>query len=97
MILTHLFQRITRALSTADGHTATDRVLYELWSTDTFEGRTFLCEVYKDYDEACAALKRCLESAPAQDEDLRDTYWLVETDATRIAERERVDRERFKV
>lgn len=94
----NLFQRKTRLFGKGEegrgGH-AVKEAMYELWSRDTFEGRTFLCDVYDDYDEACAALRRCRESALTQDEELRDTYWLVGTDAARVAERERMESERI--
>ena len=53
---------------------------YELWGRDTFEGRSFLCGEYEDYEEACADLLRCRLSALSQDEELRDAYWLVRVD-----------------
>ena len=68
---------------------------YELWSRDTFEGRTFLCAVYDDYEKARAALEKCRRKALSQDEELRDSYWLTGTDLARIAERERREQECF--
>ncbi|MBQ7254270.1 MAG: hypothetical protein IJS30_06325 [Bacteroidales bacterium] len=56
-------------------------VVYELWCEDTFERHTFLCDVFDSYAEALAALERCRRGALKQDEELRDTYWLVRSDA----------------
>ena len=53
---------------------------YELWGRDTFEGRSFICGEFEDYEEACNALMRCRQSALSQDEELRDAYWLVRVD-----------------
>lgn len=93
-----LFQRKTRLFGKGkegrNGHTAKG-ILYELWSRDTFEGRTFLCDVYDNYEEAVIALRQCRKSSLTQDEVLRDTYWLVGTDAARVAERERMESERI--
>ncbi len=68
---------------------------YELWSRDTFEGRTFLCAVFDNYEEARAALDQCRQDALSQDEALRDSYWLAGTDIAGILERERRERERL--
>lgn len=68
---------------------------YELWSHDTFEGSTFLCAVFDNYEEARAALDQCRMEALSQDEELRDSYWLTGTDIEKIIERERRERERF--
>jgi len=96
MILKRLFQRMTRASRPkGEAGRATSETVYELWSRDTFEGRTFLCNVYDNYEEAVATLSRCRESALTQDEELRDTYWLVGTDSARVAERERIESEKF--
>ena len=67
---------------------------FELWSRDTFEGRTFLCAVFDNYEDARAALNQCRMEALSQDEELRDSYWLAGTDIANILERERRERER---
>ena len=98
MIFKHLFQRKARSArmdGAGDSGRAVTEPLYELWSRDTFEGRTFLCDVYDSYEEARSALDCCRASALTQDEELRDTYWLVPTDAGRVAERERMEEERL--
>ncbi len=61
---------------------------FELWGRDSFEGRAFLCGVYDNYEEARADLVRCSQGALSQDEELRDSYWLVGTDLAGIRERE---------
>lgn len=98
MRLKNLFQRkarLDKAEAGDESGRAAREALYELWSRDTYEGRTFLCDVYDDYEEAVAALRQCRESALDQDEELRDTYWLVGTDAAKVAERERRENERL--
>lgn len=98
MKIKNLFQRkdrLDKAKAGSENGCAVTEHLYELWSRDTFEGRTFLCDVYDSYEEARSALDLCRASALTQDEELRDTYWLVPTDAGRVAERERMEGERL--
>ncbi len=98
MKIKNLFQRkdrLDKAKAGSENGGAVRDALYELWSRDTFEGRTFLCDVYDNYEEAEAALRQCRERALTQDEKLRDTYWLVGTDAAGVAERERKESERI--
>lgn len=98
MRIKNLFQRknrLDKAKAGCENGHAVKETLYELWSRDTYEGRTFLCDVYDNYEEAVAALRQCRESALSQDEELRDSYWLVGTDAVQVAERERIESERI--
>ena len=76
MKLKDIFRRKPAALNGRSG----GDTHYELWSRDTFEGRTFLCAVFDNYEEARAALDQCRQDAFSQDEALRDSYWLAGTD-----------------
>lgn len=70
-----LFHRIKAAKEEGTAHPVKSG-RYELWSHDTFEGRTYLCRVYYSYEEAMAELKRCEKEALSQPKELRDTYWI---------------------
>ena len=104
MKLRFIFSKKPARKSIGQGRKATDSAKasskfakdthYELWGHDTFEGSTFLCAVFDNYDDARAALDQCRMDALSQDEELRDSYWLVGTDIAKILERERRERER---
>lgn len=89
----NLLHRRVAAAEDGKGHPASAGVMYELWSCDTFAHETFLCGVFDKYDDAKKALDDGEKQALQQSEEIRDTYWIEETDAAKIAERERKERE----
>ncbi|MDR1343473.1 MAG: hypothetical protein LBK18_09520 [Prevotellaceae bacterium] len=74
---------------------AVEKKYYELWGEDNFAGDSFLIKVYENKDEAEVRLKELEESVLNQDERLRDAFWIRETSAEKIKERERIEEERI--
>ena len=91
----NLLHRRVTAAEEGKNHPASFGTMYELWSCDTYAHETFLCDVFDNYDDAKKALDKGEESALAQDAEIRDTYWIVETDAAKIAEREQKEKEYY--
>jgi|GEM_PF-2179312 len=70
------------------------KIFYEVWSRDTFANESFLCETFTTRDQAeryCG--KKEKEVAGYQDEELRDTFWVVEITDREIEARNRRDEE----
>ncbi|MBO4671146.1 MAG: hypothetical protein J5640_04820 [Bacteroidales bacterium] len=70
-----MYHRIAAARAEGKAHQVKSG-RYELWSRDTFEGKTYLCGVFSTLEEAQAELERQEKASLSQDEMLRDTFWI---------------------
>lgn len=95
MKFNNIFHRRAAAEEAGKAKPANTGIMYELWGCDTLEHDSFLCGVFHKYEDAKAALDENERMALSQDEGVRDTFWIEETDAVRIAKRERKEREYY--
>ena len=65
-----------------------NKLFYELWGSDTFEGRSFLIKVFNDKKAAERALAESRKRALSQPATLRDTFWINELTIEQIKERD---------
>lgn len=60
---------------------------YELWGNDTVSNETYLCGTYRHYSSAWRAMKKLRnECVEAQDEGIRDTFWIVRKELEELVE-----------